>query len=240
MKSNNRFFNWNFSLLAIILSGLFIFAFSNVNGQSKVVRGKVTTLNDLRVGNIDVKAKKAKSWVKTDSVGEFFIVCHDNDILIFKGKVFKSNRVKIKPSTTDSLTVKLQFINTPKNKEIAIGYGYVTERQMTSAVSYLENNNEDFCKYTSIYELIRGRFPGVQVIGTSGEPEVQIRGQNSINASNCALYVVDGMVVNSLSNLSPCQVRTINVVKDGSSAIYGSRGANGVVIIETIRGPKVN
>lgn len=227
------------TFILLFLSGMVSLP-SALNAQTKVIRGKVTTLNDLRVRNIDVKAKKAKSWVKTDSVGEYFIVCNDNDVLVFKGKVFRAQNVKIKPGTVDSVNIKLQFIQTTKNKEIAVGYGYMNEDQMTSAVSYMDNTNEDFCRYTNIFELIRGRFPGVQVMGSGSEPEVIIRGQGSINSSNCALYVVDGQVVNSISSISPCQVRSINVIKDGSSAIYGSRGANGVVMIETVRGPKVN
>ncbi len=226
---------WVNKKVTIFVIGLTFFSLA-VYGQSKVVSGKVTTLNDLRVANITVMAKKSKSHVKTDTVGEYFIVCYDKDVLVFKGKVFKTLRRKIKPTTKDSVNVKLDFIPTPSNKEIAVGYGYMSEAQMTSATSYMDNTNENFCKYTNIYELIRGRFPGVQIMGSGSDPEVIIRGINSFNSSSCALYVVDGLVVSTLSQLSPCQVKSINVLKDGASAIYGSRGANGVVIIETIKG----
>lgn len=230
----------NKRIITIKMISLFclIFFSANIESQTKVVKGKVTTLNNLRIANIDVIAKKAKSHIKTDSIGEYFIVCHNDDVLTFKGKVFRAHKVKIKSSTVDSVNVTLSFIPTEENKEIAVGYGYMTEDQITSAVSYMENNNDDFCRYSDIFDLIRGHIPGVQIIGTGGEPEVIIRGQGSLISSNCALYVIDGMVVNSISNISPCQIRTINVIKDGSSAIYGSRGANGVVLIETIRGPK--
>ncbi len=227
-----------FSIPVAILSlGLMLFS-SNAVAQTKVVRGNVTTLNHLRIRNIDVIAKKAKSHVKTDSIGEFVIVCHDNDVLIFEGKVFTTRKVKIKPSTNDSVNVKLQFIPSEKNQEIAVGYGYMTKNQMTTAVSYMENNNDEYCHFNSIFDLISGRLTGVQVMAGGGEPQVIIRGQGSLNLSNCALYVVDGVVVNSISSITPCHVKRIDVIKDGSAAIYGSRGANGVVIIETYRGPR--
>ncbi len=237
----NNPFNFTRSLfnipMAILSLGLMFFSFNAVS-QTKVVRGNVTALNNLRIKNVDVMAKKAKSHVKTDSIGEYVIVCHDNDVLIFKGKVFTSRKVKIKPSISDSVNVKLQFIPTEKNKEVAVGYGYMSQNQMTNAVSYMENNNDEYCHYSNIFELINGRLPGVQILNGGDEPEVIIRGPGSLNASNCALYVVDGNVVNSISSITPCHVKRIDVIKDGSAAIYGSRGANGVVIIETFRGPR--
>lgn len=215
----------------------FIFLFDLAEGQTKVIRGKVTTLNDLRVANIDVISKNSKSSVKTDSIGEYFIVCGEKDVLTFKGKVFRSKRVKITASTVDSVNVKLYFIASEKNNDIAVGYGYITKDDMTAAVSYMDNHNEDFAQFSNIFELIKGRFPGVQVVGGGSEPEVIIRGLSSIMLSSCALYVVNGQVVNSISSISPSHVKSINVIKDGSASIYGSRGANGVVVIETIKGP---
>jgi TonB-dependent SusC/RagA subfamily outer membrane receptor len=92
----------------------------------------------------------------------------------------------------------------------------------------------DFSQYSNLYEVIRGRFAGVQIVNG----EIIIRGQNSINSSSSALIVVDGVPSNSsvLSSIPPIQVKSINILKDGSSAIYGSRGANGVVLIETKKG----
>lgn len=223
--------------VAILSLGLMFFSLNAVS-QTKVVRGNVTALNNLRIKNVDVMAKKAKSHVKTDSIGEFVIVCHDNDVLIFEGKVFSTRKVKIKPSTNDSVNVRLQFIPSEKNQQIAVGYGYMNQDQMTTAVSYMENNNDEYCHYNNIFDLINGRLSGVQVLNGGGEPQVIIRGPGSITLSNCALYVVDGNVVNSISSITPCHVKRIDVIKDGSAAIYGSRGANGVVIIETFCGPR--
>ena len=85
-----------------------------------------------------------------------------------------------------------------------------------------------------MYDVIRGRFAGVQIING----EIIIRGINSINSSNAALIIVDGIPSDGsiLNTIPPVQVKSINIIKDGSSAIYGSRGSNGVVLIETKRG----
>jgi TonB-dependent SusC/RagA subfamily outer membrane receptor len=82
-----------------------------------------------------------------------------------------------------------------------------------------------------MYDLIKGRFAGVQV----ANGQIIIRGVNSINSSTAALIILDGVPVDgsALNSIPPVQVKSINVIKDGSAAIYGSRGANGVVVIET-------
>ena len=133
---------------------------------------------------------------------------------------------------TDSLIINLIFIDTEKNREIAIGYGYVNEKNLLYAVNNLADENNEFCNYTNIFDLINGRFAGVTVSNKA----VYIRGQNSINLSDEALYVVDGMINSTIDWVSPCDVKSINVLKDGSAAIYGARGSNGVVIIETRQG----
>ena len=135
---------------------------------------------------------------------------------------------------TDSLVINLVFLNTRRNREMAVGYGYINEEDLTYAVSKLEQENNDFCHYSDIYELIRGRFAGVEV----ENGQVIIRGSRSFYGSNEALYVVDGMIVNSINWISPCEVNSIDVIKDSGASAYGSRGANGVVIIDLKKGAR--
>ena len=92
----------------------------------------------------------------------------------------------------------------------------------------------DFSQYTDIYDIIRGRFPGVQISGG----EIIIRGMNSIMGSNAALLVVDGVAVSesSFASIPTANIASINVLKDAAASIYGVRGAHGVVIVETKKG----
>lgn len=207
-------------------------------GQTRVISGYVSTLNDLSVSNLRVTAQKSGSAVLTDSMGFFTVVALEKDLLQFtsKDEVFDHKNVRVNRRTRDTLMVQVKFVNTPENRELAVGYGYVQENALTNAVSQMENKDNNFCHYSDIYELIKGRMPGVEVVGGGREPEVIIRGISSINATNNALFVVDGVVVSSISHISPCHVKNINVLKDSSASIYGSRGANGVVIINTLKG----
>ena len=203
---------------------------SGLMAQTRVIHGKLTAFNTYPVQNIEVSSKKGKSATVSDSVGQFHIVCLEEDVIRIKPRTFKPVTRRVGPET-DSLVINLVFVNTRKNRDIAVGYGYVKESDLTFAISNLEQENNEFCHYTDIYELIIGRFAGVVVENR----EVIIRGRNSFYGPTEALYVVDGVVVNSIDWITPCEVRSINILKDGSAAAYGSRGANGVVIIDTKR-----
>ena len=223
------------TLMLNIIALFFIGGFS-LNAQTRIIEGQVTTLDSLPVANFEVRAKKSGAAINTDSVGKFSIVTNEKDVLLFKGKVFRNERVRINDKVKDSVFVKVEFIPTEENQKRAIGYGYVSKKDLINSVSHMNSKEVDFCSYSDIFELIRGRFPGVEVRGSSPNAEIVIRGTSSINLSNDALYVVDGITVNSIAHISPCQVASIDVVKDAASSIYGSRGANGVVIIETKKG----
>ena len=197
--------------------------------QTKMVHGVVYTLNDLPVANLEVAAKKSGAAVLTDSLGNFAIVCEDKDVLNFKGKVFKHERVKI-GKKDNYVEMELTFINTEENREYAIGYGYVTDAKRLNAAVQMSDRNV-FCSYTSIYDAIKGRFSNVQV----NDGCVVIRGASSFNHNSCAIYVVNGQIVNNISNIDPCMVESLDIIKDGTSAIYGMQSGNGVIIIELVK-----
>lgn len=204
---------------------------ASLSAQTRVVHGKLVTFNTYPVENVEVKAKKAGTSALTDSLGRFSIVTREKDVLKIKPKTFKSVTQRLGPDT-DSVTLNLIFVDNERNRKMAVGYGYVDERDLTYAVSNLQHENNEFCNYSDIYELLAGRFAGVVVENR----QVIIRGRKSFYGSNEALYVVDGVVVNSIDWISPCEVKSINILKDSSAAAYGSRGANGVVLIDLFRG----
>jgi TonB-dependent SusC/RagA subfamily outer membrane receptor len=212
--------------IALIVLALWI---SNIlYSQMVVVTGKVTGFHKYPLKNIVVTGKKSKSSVVTNDFGVFKIVCPPKETLIFESKSFQKVTRKIK-DPKDSINVNLVFKNTKKNKEYAVAYGIMTEKDLTYAVTNLTNENNNFETYTDVYELIRGRFSGVQVIGKS----IIIRGMTSINSGNEALLIVDGTEVSDLSFINPREIKSIDVLKDAATSIYGTKGANGVVVIET-------
>lgn len=214
-------------LLAVVCS-----AFLS-NAQERLVHGIVTTFDSIPLIDAQVKVISSKQTVLTDTLGRFSVSTNPKDKLKVSAAGFFNQTVKLDEK------IKLAAINLKlkpgeKNREYAIGYGHVSDRNKLNALASLNSGDMDFSQYSNIYDLIKGRFAGVQVVNG----EVIIRGINSINSSSAALIIVDGVPVDggALSSIPPVQVKSINVMKDGSSAIYGSRGANGVVLIETKRG----
>ena len=194
--------------------------------QMTVVKGKVTAFHELTLQNIKVRAKHSKAQTKTDENGCYQIVCADKDIIIFESPAFIKVKKKVK-NPVDSINVNMVFVNTPKKREYAIGYGIISEENLTYAINNLSNDNINFEAYSNIYDLLIGRFPGVEIYGN----EIIIRGERSLTGSNAALLVVDGMVVSDISYIQPSMVKSIDVLKGPAASIYGSRGANGVVLI---------
>ena len=215
-----------------LISVCILFSLSSV-AQTRVVKGKLITFNTYPVQNVEVASKKAKSTVMTDSLGQFEIVCNEKDVIMIKAKVFQSFNKKVKEDD-DYISANLIFRDTPENREIATGLGYITHEQLTFALAHMADENNDFCNYTDVFSLVKGKFPGVTVKSNSmGTDGIFIRGDKSIYGDNEAIYVVDGVRVGDVSFVNPCEMATIDILKDGGAALYGSQAANGVVVIET-------
>lgn len=217
----------------LIVFGLLLSTFTIA--QTRVVHGVLTAYNKYPVANVKVLAKKSKSTTKTDSLGHFSIVCKEKDKIRIKPETFKMVRRNI-DRNTDTLRINLIFMDSKKNRELAVGYGYMKKEDLTFAAEHMQQENNEYCNFPNIYELLKGRFPGVTVDGTSGSYRVFIRGAQSINSSSEVLFVVDGSAGANVSGILPCNIKSIDVIKDGMTAMYGTRGSNGVIIIETKKG----
>lgn len=206
--------------------------------QSHVVHGIVHAFDSIPLIGAEVFVKSSKNSVLTDKQGNFAIECNPKDKLKISAQGFSSKNVKITDKVrVVAINLKLNHKAGPPTEEMqqyAIGYGYVFEKDRTSSVSTLSKNEASFSRYSTIYDMIEGQFPGVEV----RNQEIYVTRNNSFNLETSALIVLDGVIVRSdvLRNLRPVEVKNINVIKDGSAAVYGSRGANGVVIIDTRKG----
>ena len=199
--------------------------------QNRVVYGKLTAYNSFPVMNVEVSSKKAKATTMSDSLGNFSIVCLEKDVVMVKPKGFQAVNKKVNDET-DTLKINLVFIDTKKNREIAVNSGYMTETNLNYAVVNLQEANNDYCKYTDIYTLIRATQGSSVTVSNSGV--ITIRGGNtSFSGMDQALIVVDGQPTSSIDWIRPCIVKSINVLKGADANIYGSRAGNGVVVITT-------
>jgi len=201
--------------------------------QTRVVKGKLTTFNNYPVKNVTVESKKAGSTVMTDSLGQFELVCNEKDVIRIKNDVFEAMSKKV--SVDDEyVTANLIFRDSKKNRNIATGMGYISEENLTFALSHMSYENNDFCSYTDVFTLVTGKFSSVQIKASEmGGQGIFVRGQKSLYGNNEAIYVVDGVRVADISFVNPCDMATIDILKDGGAALYGSQAANGVVVIET-------
>ncbi|MBQ3881103.1 MAG: CocE/NonD family hydrolase [Bacteroidales bacterium] len=119
---------------------------------------------------------------------------------------------------------------------VNIGYGDINKKGLTSSVSSLKINKDDIATYSTIFDYIKGRVPGVQVMGSGRDAKVIIRGISTVNGSNDPLILVDGNQTDDISWITPTSVKSVEVLKDAAScAIYGVQGANGVILITTIK-----
>lgn len=203
-------------------------------GQDRMIHGIVTTFDSIPLMDVEIRVKSSDQTVYTDSLGRFMVATQPEEKLILKAHGFQTQRVKLNEKIKFA-AVNLKLKPGEKNREYATGYGHVSDRDKLSALDNLNRDDLDFSQYDNIYDLIKGRFAGVDV----KNGEIIIRGPSSFNLSSSALIVVDGIPTSDagiLQTIPPSQVKSINVIKDGSAAIYGVRGANGVVIIETRRG----
>jgi TonB-dependent SusC/RagA subfamily outer membrane receptor len=200
--------------------------------QNRVVYGKLTAYNTFPVMNVEVSSKKAKATTKSDSLGNFSIVCLEKDVIMIKPKVFESVNWKVNKDVVDTVKINLVFIDSKKNREFAVNSGYMTETNLNYAVAHLAEENNDYCKYTDIYTLLRA--VGGSSIQVSNSGQITVRGGNtSFSGMDQALIIVDGQESPNIDWIRPCIVKSIRILKDSDAAIYGTRGGNGVVVITT-------
>lgn len=229
-----------YNVLMLFLSFLLLNV-NDVNAQTKVkVQGVVKTVSGETLPGVSVKVKDSNQGVVTDVNGKYTINVEKGKILVFSFLGFKSFAQGITAATT--LDVVLEEQSSAIDEVVVIGYGTQRKSSVTGAVSKLVNTNLDEIPTSRLDNALIGKIAGVSIQNVTSEvgaePVIRVRGFGSISANSSPLVVVDGYPVpDGLSFVNPQDVESIEVLKDAaSSAIYGSRGANGVIIITTKAG----
>ncbi len=225
--------------------------FTMVLGQERAVTGKVTSADDgSSVPGVNILEKGTNNGTVSDLDGGFKLSVGNNAVLVFSFVGYSTQEVVVGAQSV--LNVSMQSDVTALQEVVVVGYGTQEKKDVTGVVAAVDNKNFNKGLIVSPDQLIAGKIAGVQVTPNSGEPgsggTVRIRGGTSINASNDPLYVVDGIPLdvggsaqvsgarNPLNFINPNDIETFTVLKDASAAaIYGSRAANGVIIITTKR-----
>ncbi|WP_313259509.1 TonB-dependent receptor [Sphingobacterium sp.] len=222
---------------------LFILLIISINSFGQVlIQGKVVDQENTPLTGVSIIEKGTKNGVSTNELGEFNItVSNNNSILLINYLGKKSKEFPI--SANRPILIVLETDNTNIDEVLVVGYGKQSRETLTTSVSKLDNKTLESIPFTNPTAALQGSLPGVRVQSTSGQPgakaRVIVRGGTSINNPNGAtpLYIVDGIIRNDMDNINAEDIESLQVLKDAAStAIYGARGSNGVVIITTKAG----
>ncbi len=210
--------------------------------QQKGVTGKVTDESGSPLPGVSVFIKGTNNGTITDSNGIYTLSNISSEkTLVFSFVGMKSQEVKIGAKSEINVVLQNEVIGL--DEVVAIGYGVVKKQDLTGSVSSIKSEALQERAITTLSEAFAGQLAGVRAQQVSGKPgaelNIVIRGNNSISTSNNPLYIIDGIPVDDIKDISPNDIASIEVLKDASSSsIYGARGAGGVVLISTKQGKK--
>ncbi|MFA7116154.1 MAG: TonB-dependent receptor [Bacteroidales bacterium] len=224
----------------LIINLLLLFSIQIVIAQNRTIKGTVTSKSDnISLPGVAVIIKGTSIGVNTDLDGKYSIkVPMDKNILVFSFIGTKTQEIPIDNKSIINVQLSNQILGL--DEVVVIGYGVENRRDITGAISSVDNKKFDKTPLQNIEKAIQGKAAGVQVTGDSGAPggnvTIRIRGVGSINGSNSPLCIVDGIQM-SFNDINPNDIASIDILKDAASAsIYGAQAANGVVIVTTKQG----
>ncbi|MBT8258777.1 MAG: TonB-dependent receptor plug domain-containing protein [Bacteroidia bacterium] len=201
----------------------------SVTAQNTLL-GKVMNFNDEPIVNAAVYLDGQLTEIRSNQRGYFEIVVPEGTKLI---QIISQGYGLLTTEYTGSSKMNFVYLNyEPEQEEVEkanIGYGNVARKNLTYSIQELEIDDRDQAKgFVNIYDLIRARASGVVV---TDDNRIYVRGKTSIQGSSQPIFVVDGVIVESIDFVLPSEVKDIDVLKDAAASIYGSRGANGVILI---------
>lgn len=221
---------------------LFTFLFClSLSAQTKQISGTVVDDLNQPLPGASVKAKSGSGSSSTDVNGKFKLTVQANEqalVVSFVG--FNTQEVRIAGQT--NVTVKMASDSKMLEDVVVIGYGTQRAEAVTGSVASIRGEAVRDVPSANISQALQGRLPGVEFSQTSSQPgaamQIRIRGTRSLNASNDPLVVLDGIpFAGSIGDINPNDIKSVDILKDASAtAIYGSRGANGVILVTTNKG----
>lgn len=233
-----------FSFLAIML--LLVWTTQTFGQAAKSVKGKVVdAVTGLPILGVSISDSSTKNKTSTDKLGQFEIMSATNSTLTFSYLGFTEQRVKVDGNFNP--TIRLQEQTTGLNEVVVVAYGTAKRKDLTGSVSTIDTKVLALQSNSTVSRALEGAAPGVQVSAVDGQPGVdmgiRVRGLGSASQSTSdALVVIDGVPAqnaNPLATISPKDIESVTILKDAAStALYGSRGANGVVLVTTKKGKK--
>lgn len=238
----------NYWLMALLSILLWVCIPSAVLAQQATVKGKIVNDKGEPVKEASVTIKGTTKGTSTDDAGNFSIEAKGNDILVISYIGFDTKEIR---ASTANGSIVLTANNKELDQVIVVGYGTQRKEAITGSVVSINGDKMREIPSPNITQALQGRMAGVEMSQTSTRPgatmQIRIRGTRSLSADNNPLIVLDGIpFIGSLADINPNDIKSVEVLKDASAtAIYGSRGANGVILVTTDKGaknkkPKIN
>lgn len=215
----------------------------SVSAQNVTVKGTVKdNTGETVIGASVVEKGNTTNGAITDLDGNFTLTVPSDATLVFSYIGMKTQEVAVKGRTI--LNITMDDDSQALEEVVVIGYGSVRRKDLTGSVATVDADVLTAVPVASATEALTGKMAGVQITTTEGSPDaemkIRVRGGGSITGDNSPLFIVDGFPVESISDIPASEIEDITVLKDASStAIYGSRGANGVILVTTKSGKKV-
>src|SRR5579871_6526198 len=223
----------------ILENNLIVIISATADKQDIRITGKVTGANGEPLSGVSVQAKGTSTGTATGNDGQYSITANENAVLRFSYIGYADKEINVKGQNV----VNVQLVPADKalDQVVVVGYGAQRKKDLTGAVSVVTSADIANRPIIDAGEALQGKAAGVEVTSNSGKPgaglTIRVRGSSSISAGNDPLYIVDGIPMTDISAFSPNDIESISVLKDAASAsIYGTRAANGVVVIVTKKG----
>lgn len=213
---------------------------TEVEAKQQAISGRITTDNGNPLAGVSVTDQETGNGTTTNDNGEFSLVINRSSaMLTFSYIGYISQTISVNTNTPVSVVLEQDVAGL--DEITVVGYGTQRKSDLTGSISSIKGEDLVQLPAQRVDQALQGRAAGVMVLSTDGSPggnvTIRIRGLNSINGGNNALIVIDGLQGGDLTSLNPNDIESIEVLKDASAtAIYGSQGANGVVLITTKRG----
>jgi len=224
----------------LIISFILIIPFALVVAQERMVSGKVTSKEDNQfVPGVNIVVQGTTRGTTTDVDGTFKLALESTDqTLVFSFIGYKTQVITIGDRT--NFNIELETDATSLQEVVVVGYGVQKKSDITGATGNVKGEELYRQPVLTATQAMQGKVAGIQIISSGqpgSSPQVRVRGVSTALAGTTALYVVDGVLTDDITNINTADIVDMNILKDASAAaIYGSRGANGVIIITTKKG----
>lgn len=226
-------------ILMLLILCFSLSSFGQKNSKKITITGTVVSANNTPVGGAVIFIDKVKTSTVTDQQGHYKVKVNSDAKKILALSLFYGAS---EAAIEGKIVIDFMLTGTSDekaaqkdNSQLSSTGNTDKDKNTSKQLGAVNGQSQEFASSQSIFDMIKGRFPGVEVSGTS----IKISGSSSLNASTEPLFVVDGIIVNSIEDISPQTVKSIEVLKGPDASVYGMRGANGVIVINRLTGKDI-